>query len=114
MALPSNVFKTIVNVVSLTDQVIYTAPIGYTGVVLLAQITNIGNNTQTVSFSHRRMVNGVEVTTEIVKNYPVSSSDTLSLLSGKLALESDDEILISGSSSTDLKFISSILETLNA
>lgn len=114
MALPSNVFKTIIKVVSLTNEVIYTAPTGYTGVVLLAQITNIGNQTQTVSFSHRRMVNSVETTTEIIKNYPISSNDTLSLLTGKLALESDDEILISGSNSTDLKFISSILETLNA
>ena len=41
MALPLNVFKT-VNVVAATSATeIYTAPVGYTGVVLMAQAANI-------------------------------------------------------------------------
>lgn len=113
MALALNVFKTVTKV-ALTNAVgIYTAPVGYTGVVLLAQATNIGNNTQTVSFSHQRTVTGIAVTTEILKTFPISPSDSANLLSGKLVLESGDVLVFSATSGTDIKFIGSILETLN-
>jgi hypothetical protein len=42
MALALNVFQTITAVVSTSATVVYTAPVGYTGVVLLAQVANIG------------------------------------------------------------------------
>lgn len=113
MALPLNVFKTVTNIVNTNPVGIYTAPVGYTGVVLLAQATNIGNNTQTVSFSHQRTTAGVAVTTEILKNFPISSSDTANLLAGKLVLESGDTLVLSATSGTDVKFIGSILETLS-
>ena len=113
MALALNIFRTITKVAGTTPVGIYTAPIGYTGVVLLSQAANIGNNTQTVSFSHQRTVAGVAVTTEILKNFPISASDTANLLAGKLVLESGDVIVLSASSSTDIKFLGSILETLN-
>ena len=113
MALALNVFKTITKIAPTSPVGIYTAPIGYTGVVLLAQTANVGNNTQTVSFSHQRTVSGIAVTTEILKDFPVSASDTANLLSGKLVLESGDVLVLSASSSTDIKFLGSVLETLN-
>jgi hypothetical protein len=113
MALALNVFKTVANIVTINAVGIYTAPIGYTGVVLLAQTANVGNNTQTVSFSHQRSVSGIAVTTEILKNFPIAASDTANLLSGKLVLESGDVLVLSASSGTDVKFLGSILETLN-
>ena len=113
MALALNVFKTITKIAPTSPVGIYTAPIGYTGVVLLAQTANVGNNTQTVSFSHQRTVSGIAVTTEILKDFPVSASDTANLLSGKLVLESGDVLLLSASSGTDIKFLGSVLETLN-
>jgi hypothetical protein len=113
MALALNVFKTVTKVATTNAVGIYTAPVGYTAVVLLAQATNIGNNTQTVSFSHQRSTAGIAVTTEIVKTFPISSNDTANLLSGKLVLESSDILVLSASSGTDIKFIGSILETLN-
>jgi hypothetical protein len=113
MALALNVFKTITKIASTSPVGIYTAPIGYTGVILLAQTANVGNNTQTVSFSHRRTVSGIAVTTEILKDFPVSASDTANLLAGKLVLESGDALLLSASSGTDIKFLGSVLETLN-
>ena len=73
----------------------------------------MGNNTQTVSFSHQRSVSGIAVTTEILKNFPIAASDTANLLSGKLVLESGDVLVLSASSGTDIKFLGSILETLN-
>jgi hypothetical protein len=113
MALALNVFKTITKIAPTSPVGIYTAPIGYTGVVLLAQTANVGNNTQTVSFSHQRTIAGIAVTTEILKDFPVSASDTANLLSGKLVLESGDVLVLSSSSSTDIKFLGSVLETLN-
>ena len=58
MALALNVFQTIPYVVPTSQVGIYTAPVGYTGVVLLAQTANIGSETHTVSFSHERSVAG--------------------------------------------------------
>jgi hypothetical protein len=113
MALALNVFKTVTKVATTNAVGIYTAPVGYTGVVLLAQATNIGSGTQTVSFSHQRTTAGIAVTTEILKDFPISASDSANLLSGKLVLESGDVLVLSASSGTDIKFLGSILETLN-
>jgi hypothetical protein len=115
MALALNVFKTITSVVSTNTVGIYTAPVGYTGVVLLAQAANIGSNTHTIEFSHKRTpkLTGIAVTTEILKDFPVSAHDTANLLPGKLVMESGDVLVISASNGTDLKFIASVLETLN-
>ena len=113
MALALNVFQTVTSVLSTSPTSVYTAPVGYTGVILLAQVANIGSNSQDVSVSHQRSVAGIAVTTEILKSYPVSANDAVSLFSGKLILESGDRLVLSGSSATDLKFIASILETLN-
>ena len=113
MALPLNVFKTVTKVATTNAVGIYTAPVGYTGVVLLAQAANIGGGTQTVSFSHQRTTAGIAVTTEILKDFPISPNDSANLLGGKLVLESGDVLVLSASNVTDIKFIGSILETLN-
>ena len=112
MALALNVFQTVTKVAPTNPVGIYTAPVGYTGVVLLAQAANVGSQTRTISLSHERTVSGIAVTTEVVKNLPIPASDTANLLAGKLVLETDDILVISADNATDVKFISSILETL--
>ena len=112
MALTLNIFKTITNVVSTNSVGIYTAPVGYASVVILAQAANTGNTTATVTFSHQRTVAGIAVTTEIVKSFPIPANDSASFLDGKLVLESNDVLVISGSNSSNIKFTGSILETL--
>jgi hypothetical protein len=109
MALALNVFQTVTAVVSVSPAEVYTAPVGYTGVVLLAQVANIGASSADVTLVHRRS----STDTEMLKNYPISASDTANLLAGKLVLESGDKLVLSGSDGTNLKFIASILETLN-
>ena len=113
MALALTVFQTVTAVVSTSPTIVYSAPVGYTGVVLLAQVANIGATSHDVSLSHQRSVVGVAVTTEMLKNYPISGNDTSSLLPGKLVLESGDKLVLSGSNGTNLKFVASLLETLN-
>jgi hypothetical protein len=109
MALALNVFQTVTAVVSTSPTVVYTAPVGYTGVVLLAQVANIGATSQDITLVHRRS----STDTEMLKQFPISSNDTTNLLAGKLVLESGDKLVLSGSNATNLKFVSSILETLN-
>jgi hypothetical protein len=109
MALALNVFQTVTAVVSTSPAEVYRAPVGYTGVVLLAQVANIGATSADVTLVHRRS----STDTEMLKEYPISSSDTANLLAGKLVLESGDRLVLSGSNGTNLKFIASILETLN-
>tara|TARA_B100000900_G_scaffold260505_1_gene222056 strand:+ start:199 stop:540 length:342 start_codon:yes stop_codon:yes gene_type:complete len=104
-----NQFQTITHVVGLTTVGIYTAPVGYTGVVLLSQVTNTGTSTQTISFGFRR--SGSD--TEIVKDLAIPANDTANLLPGKLVVETGDSLTIVGSTATDLKYLSSILETSN-
>jgi len=109
MALALNVFQTVTAVVSTSATEIYTAPVGYTGVVLLAQVANIGATDEDVTFVHRRSATD----TEILKQFPIASNDTANLLAGKLVLEAGDKLVLSGSDASNLKFIASILETLN-
>jgi len=113
MALSANIFKTITQIAPTNPVGIYTAPTGYTGVVLLAQVANIDTNPHTVSFSHQRTVSGIAVTTEIVKNFAIEGNDSAGLLTGKLTLQSGDVLVLSASNSSNIKFIGSILETLN-
>ena len=109
-----NTFKTVTKVVGLTTETIYESPVGFVAVFLLAQCTNTGSNTESISFYHNRNVSGIgTVTTEVVKNFDIPGNDTVNLLPGKLVLETGDYITVSGSSATDLKFLTSILETSN-
>ena len=117
MALALNNYRTITGIIGINTVGIYTAPTGYSAIVLLAQATNIGNDTQTFSFAYTENPPdpnvGVAVTTEMLKKFPVPANDAANLLAGKLVLESGDTLTVSSSSDTDVKFISSVLETLN-
>lgn len=116
MALALNQFQTIAQSCPSSDTEVYEAPIGYTGVVLLAQVTNIGiTSSYGVSMSHRREVSGVDVDTRMLLNYPIPAGETANLLTGKLVLESGDGIVISSTDSTqtEMNIVISILETLN-
>ena len=114
MALALNTYKTITGIVTTGAVGIYTAPTGYSAIVLLAQATNVGNDTQTITFSYQANPPvGAAVTTEMLQDFPVPANDAANLLAGKLVLETGDTIVVSSSSMTDVKYISSVLETLN-
>jgi len=113
MALALNAYKTITKVATTSPVGIYTAPTGYSGIVLLAQVANVGSQTYTVTVSHQRSVSGTAVTTEIVKDFAIPANDTASILNGKLVLEPNDILVLSGNNASNLKFIGSVLETLN-
>lgn len=106
MALALNVFKTLANDVPLVGTEIYTAPTGYNSIVLLAQTCNASVSPESVTFAHKRGSSEIPV----VWNYEIPVSETLPMVQ-RLVLETNDKLVIYGTS-TDLKYIISILETL--
>lgn len=87
----------------------YTAPTGYTGIVLYAHVTNVGAAATTFSMFHNR--SGTE--TEIVVSATVPANDAYIPLEGKLVMETSDTITVQAAANSELKLILSILETAN-
>ena len=102
-----NRFQTETLVVTTADQTAYTAPTGYTAIVLYAHVTNISSSAASFTMSHIRS----STTTEIVKDATVPPNDAFIPLDGKLVLETSDSIQISASANSSLKLILSVLET---
>jgi hypothetical protein len=105
-----NRFQTETLEVTTSEQTAYTAPTGYTSIILYAHITNIGVSDATVTMSHKRST----TSTELIKNGTVPVNDAFIPLDGKLVLETNDSIVISSNADNTLKLILSILETANA
>ena len=92
-----------------TDDQIYTAPAGYTGIILYAHVTNYGSSATTVTCKHVR--SGTE--TEIINDANVPVNDAYIPLDGKLVLETNDSFTASAGAGTTLKILLSVLETAN-
>ena len=110
-----------------TTSTVYTAPIGVTSIVLMAQIANLSTQTQICSFIHHRnrpvlrdaQGNGgqdPDVDSYLVKEFAIPSGDSASVLTGKLILEQLDSIRAysGGATTSTLQLVLSILETANA
>lgn len=96
----------------------YTAPPGTSGVILYAQVANIGNQTYQVSMWHYRANQFPSAFTELLTGAYAPTNDALVLLGGKLVLETGDSVYISGTApivggTSDLKLTMSILESAN-
>ena len=102
-----NRFQTVTLDITDSDSTPYTAPTGYTAIVLYAHITNVTTSAATFTMSHVRS----STTTEIVKDVTVPPNDAYIPLDGKLVLETSDSIKISASANSSLKLILSVLET---
>lgn len=105
---------------------VYTAPIGVTSIVLMAQISNLSTQTQTISFAHHRnrpvladaQGNGAQPGNSdsfLVKDFAIPAGDAGSILTGKLIVESLDSVRAysSGVNSGTCQLVLSILETAN-
>jgi hypothetical protein len=104
-----NKFLTIRHNVTTSSVGIYTAPTGVASIILLAQVSNVGTgtSTQTVTASHNRD----SIDARLVKDAPVGANDSLSLLSGRLILETGDIFKIEGSVDGTLEIVLSVLES---
>ena len=107
--LPLNTFRTITRQLTNTVQTLYTCPTGVTGIILMAQVSNVGSGTGKVTFTHVRQ----RVDTELVKNCPVPIEDARSVLTGRLVLEEGDRITVIADVAGILKIVMSVVESAN-
>ena len=125
--LPLNVFKTKTAVLTTTTNTrVYTAPVGVTAIVLMANASNVDvTQTRLVTFAHYRNLpvladtqgNGGQagnVITEQVLKFPIPPNDAAGLLSGKIIIEQLDSIIAYSDAEGAIKLTLSILETANA
>jgi hypothetical protein len=124
--LPLNTFKTKTALLSSTPgTTVYTAPIGVTAIILMAQVANITTQTHYVTFGHFRnrpiladaQGNGAQdakTTSTLVLNYGVPPNDAGSPISGKMIIESLDAIQAYSDSAGALQLVLSVLETANS
>lgn len=110
MATVLNVFKTVTATLTTTaSSPLYTAPAGYTSIVLMAQVSNITSTIKKVTFSHY----ADSVTTELLKDFAIPGNDAVSATTGKLVLEEGQAVTAFADANSSLKVTLSILETLN-
>lgn len=132
--IPLNTFKTKTKMLAASNfetatststvATVYTAPVGTTAIILMAQIANISTTTQTVSFLHyrkRRVLNNAqgfgeqpgETASVLVKDFIVPANDAASVLTGKLIIEELDSIRAYAVNSGTCQLVLSVLETAN-
>lgn len=104
-----NVFKTVTASLTTANSTVYTAPASYTGIILMAQITNITSSTGTVTMTH---FDGT-TETELLKNFGIPGNDSVSGLTGKLVLQTGNSIKLVASANSTFKLVLSIVESLN-
>lgn len=105
---------------------VYTAPIGVTSIVLMAQVSNVSTMTQSISLIHHRnrpvladaQGNGAQpgnVDTYLVRDFAIPPGDAASVMTGKLIVESLDSIrsYVTSDTSGTCQLVMSILETAN-
>ena len=109
MASVLNIFKTVTADLTTSPATLYTAPTGYTAVVLMAQVSNVITSPAKVTISHYAN----STTTELLKDFSVPANDAVSATTGKLVVETGHAIKASSDTATALKVTLSILETLN-
>ena len=89
-----NIFKTVLANVTTASTTVYSTPLGYSTVVLMAQVSNINvANTITVSANVVRTGD----TTALVKNSQIPVADAISVLTGRLIMNYGDSFQVSTS-----------------
>jgi hypothetical protein len=124
--LPLNKFLTKTAVLTTnTTATVYTAPIGVTSIVLMAQVANLTTITQTVSFQHYRYRTVLAdaqgfggqpglTASYLVKDFAIPENDAGTPLTGKMIIESLDKVYAYAGNENALQLVLSVLETANA
>jgi hypothetical protein len=126
--LPLNTFKTKtakLGTIPGNAATVYTAPIGTTAIILMAQVSNIGTATHYVSFSHFRnrpvladaQGNGgqpAQTTSTLVLNFGIPPNDAGTPLTGKMIIEQLDSVQAYADTTGTVQLVLSVLETANA
>jgi hypothetical protein len=105
-----NIFKTVTANLTTSSDSVYTPPIGYSSVILLAQIsnTNLANSVQISA----RLGRTVGVSTVLVGNITIPTDDAINVLTGRLIMSFGDTFQVSASANASAQLTLSLLETL--
>ena len=104
-----NIFKNVTRQLTIAGETVYTTPAGFSGIVLMAQISNTNSSPITVSM----YVEDGSTLTSLLTDYPIAGNDALGALTGKLVLEAGQSVFLSAQDDTSLQLVMSILESQN-
>lgn len=105
-----NNFKTTLANITTTTANVYTPPIGYATVVLLAQVSNTGTGIIQISADVYRS----SAATSLINAASIPENDAISVLTGRLILNYGDILQFTSSDDTSAQLVLSYLETLVA
>jgi hypothetical protein len=105
-----NIFRNINRDLAISGDVMYTVPLGYSGIVLSAQISNTTGSPAAFSLN---ILNTDSSLRSLVTDFLVPGNDSASALIGKLVLEQGQGLFASASDDTSLQLVLSVLESQN-
>ena len=105
-----NVFRNVTDDITAGGLEVYTAPVGYSAIVLSAQISNTDSSAVTVSLG---VLDVDSSYTSLLTDFEVPGNDAVNGLVGKLVLQSGQALFASAADSTSLKLVLSVLESQN-
>jgi hypothetical protein len=108
MAAVLNNFRTTLEDLTTTTANVYTPPVGYSTVVLMAQVSNTGNSTVQISAGINRSNNY----TSLINLASVPVNDSITVLTGRLILNFGDTLQFTSSANASSQLVLSYLETL--
>lgn len=110
MAFGLNIFRTVTADLTTDGATVYTAPAGYSAIVLMAQISNITANAEVATMS---VLASDSTETELIKDFEIPGNDAAGALTGKLVLETGYSVWAEAGTNGTLKLVLSILESKN-
>ena len=108
MAAALNNFRTTLADLTTTTANVYTPPLGYVTVVLMAQVSNTGLATIQVSAGVYRQGSA----TSLINGTSIPVNDATSVLTGRLILQYGDILQFNSSDNSSAQLVLSYLETL--
>ena len=105
-----NIFKSVTEDLTTSGDTLYTAPAGYSAIVLMAQISNTSGSPATTTV---KILDIDSTETSLVTGFEVPANDAAGVLTGKLVLEAGQSILASANTNSALQMVMSILESQN-
>lgn len=104
-----NIFKSVNAVITTVNEVIYTAPVGITTIVINAQVANTSSDKARISFSYVLQATNTE--RNIIKNFLVDGNKSYGLTLGRLVVNPGDSLKVQSDTDAPLRLSLSILET---
>lgn len=106
---PLNIFKTKAFELTTIEQTLYTSTVGFTGIILGAQVSNISSDPATITFILRK--NNVDYV--MLNQFTVPPNDAAEATTGKLVVEEGATVKAYASHDSRLNIVLSLLETSN-